>query len=158
MTSKVVEFKAMALEDQAELIVKQDKTPYKVLLAEDSEVNQLMASNQLKGMGCEVDIAKDGESVIAKAKKTHYDIIFMDCKMPITDGYQATKAIRDYEKVIEGRHIPIVALTAKVLQGDRELCMKAGMDDYLTKPVRKQHLIEMINKWCANYVDFADVW
>ena len=116
-----------------------------VLLAEDNAVNQKVAMLLLKKMGCMVDLANNGKEALDKVRSNHYDLIIMDCQMPEMDGYQATVAIRrlsDYRQ-----HIPIIALTANAMQGDKERCLNAGMDDYLSKPVKSEALEKMVRMW-----------
>jgi len=103
-----------------------------VLLAEDNLVNQRVTRAQLARLGCDVDLAGDGQEAIAAVARRRYDVIFMDCQMPGVDGFDATREIRRREA--EGPRVPIVALTANALRGDRERCLAAGMDDYLAKP------------------------
>jgi signal transduction histidine kinase/ActR/RegA family two-component response regulator len=105
-----------------------------VLLAEDDAVNQMVVEEMLKKLGCTVDVVADGDAARVAAARNRYDLIFMDCHMPVMDGYDATRRIREEEQA-RGRHTPIVALTADALAGDRERCLAAGMDDYMTKPV-----------------------
>ncbi|MGZ5158198.1 MAG: ATP-binding protein [Caldimonas sp.] len=106
----------------------------RVLLAEDDAVNQMVVEEMLKKLGCVVDVVGDGEAARAAAARSRYDLIFMDCHMPVMDGYEATRRIREDERA-SGAHTPIVALTADALAGDRERCLESGMDDYMTKPV-----------------------
>ncbi|MGB1539635.1 MAG: response regulator, partial [Rickettsiales bacterium] len=119
----------------------------KVLLVEDNHVNQMVAAAVLKKMGCVVDLAGDGLEGIRQAVFRNYDIIFMDCQMPELDGYEATKELRSREAAEKTPHKIIIAMTANAMQGDRELCLKAGMDDYLTKPIREDELFSMLQKW-----------
>ena len=132
------------------LIPKREGKPYRVLLCEDKEINQIMGVNALESLGCLVDLAKDGEQAVLYASQNKYDIIFMDCAMPKIDGYEATKRIR---KILEGsprgQYTVIVALTAKVLMHDRDKCLDSGMNDYITKPARRDTLCNVINKWCS---------
>jgi len=107
----------------------------KVLLAEDNPVNVEVASAMLEGLGLEVSRACNGEEALQAVQTTEFDLILMDCQMPVMDGFAATTAIRRREKQRgRGRAMPIVAITANALQGDRESCLAAGMDDYLSKP------------------------
>ena len=113
-----------------------------VLLAEDNLVSQDVAVSMLESVGCRVDVAPDGEEALTLADETRYDLILMDCRMPRRDGYETTAAIRSGEG--PNAATPIVALTANAMQGDRERCLDAGMDDYLSKPVRADDLRAML--------------
>ena len=106
----------------------------RVLLVEDNPVNRLVATRMLRILGCEVDRADDGREAVAAASREAYDTILMDCQMPVMDGYEAARTIRGNEQA-GGRRARIVALTANALEGDRERCLAAGMDDYISKPV-----------------------
>jgi len=117
----------------------------KVLVAEDNPVNQEVAIEILKHLGCEVDMAGNGEEAVAMHARGSYDIIFMDCQMPRMDGYAATRLIRKREG--DGEHIPIIAMTAHALKGDRERCLEAGMDDYIPKPVSPDIVMDAVLRW-----------
>jgi len=120
----------------------------RVLLAEDNGVNQVVARNMLKALGCEPEIVKHGEEALRAVMGGSYDIVLMDCQMPVMDGYAATRAIRDLERVNPGpRRLPIVALTANALVGDAEQCRASGMDDHLAKPYTRQQLAAMLARW-----------
>nr|HOP40754.1 ATP-binding protein [Geobacteraceae bacterium] len=121
----------------------------RVLLAEDNLVNQEVGKLILENLDCLVDVVEEGAAAVESTTNTAYDIIFMDCQMPIVDGYEATKMIRKWEAAAKPgkHHIPIVALTAHALEGDRELCLEAGMDDYLSKPFNSAQILEMLRKW-----------
>jgi len=106
----------------------------RVLLAEDNIVNQKVAARMLEKLGCKVDVAANGEEAVRMWEKFPYRAIFMDCHMPVLDGYQATRLIREHEKFEV--HVPIIALTANAMKGEREKCMGAGMDDFVSKPIR----------------------
>jgi CheY-like chemotaxis protein len=110
-----------------------------ILLAEDNKVNQKLASRMLEKLGHEVVIAENGEEAIEKMKQGDFDLILMDVQMPIMDGFQATKKIRESEQK-GNKHIPIIALTAYAMKGDREKCLKAGMDGYLSKPINLKEI------------------
>jgi CheY-like chemotaxis protein len=104
-----------------------------VLLAEDEEINCIVAQALLGKLGLQAAVAHNGREAIAMAAADHYDAILMDCMMPETDGLEATRQIR----AAEGQHhVPIIAMTALAMPGDREHCLAAGMDEYLSKPVR----------------------
>ncbi|NOJ11830.1 response regulator [Vibrio splendidus] len=115
----------------------------KVLVVEDSRVNQQVAKMMLKKLGFEVDIADNGEIGVEKFKANDYVMIFMDCQMPVLDGFEATKQIRALEEG-SSKHIPIVALTANVVQRDKHLCFDVGMDEFLPKPVNQGKLREIV--------------
>jgi two-component system sensor histidine kinase/response regulator len=125
-------------------------TRRRVLVAEDNPVNQVVATKMLEKFGCEVDVAANGEDALAKSADTVYDVILMDCQMPLLDGYAATAAIRLRE--VEGPHTPIIALTANAMQGDRERCIDAGMDDYLSKPLDPALLRAIVERWAPAVV------
>ncbi|MFA6283495.1 MAG: ATP-binding protein [Desulfurivibrionaceae bacterium] len=117
-----------------------------VLLVEDNKVNQMVASKMLTGMGLTVDLAENGEKALAALAGKRYDLVLMDCQMPVLDGYQATKAFRSQESQGEKR-LPIIAMTAHAMEGDRRKCLEAGMDDYLAKPVKKELLRKLLGQW-----------
>jgi CheY-like chemotaxis protein len=96
-------------------------------------------------MGCQVDVVQNGNEAAEAANTGKYDIIFMDCQMPELDGYGATQKIRDGESG-SGR-VPVIAMTANAMRGDREMCIEAGMDDYVSKPVEREELRSIVNKW-----------
>ena len=125
----------------------------RVLVAEDNETNQDVAAGMLKKIGCRVDLASDGREALRAAGKRDYDLIFMDCQMPVLDGYEATAAIRrDEQANTANKHTPIIAVTANALEGDREKCIAAGMDDYISKPFRLQELSSLIQRWTEDHV------
>ncbi|MBX7246765.1 MAG: response regulator [Candidatus Sumerlaeaceae bacterium] len=117
----------------------------RVLLVEDNPTNQKVAVRMLARMGCRTDVAGNGLEGVAAAKRIHYDIILMDCQMPEMDGFEATAEIRRAE--LGRRHTIIIAMTANAMQGDRERCLVAGMDDYLGKPVSIAALAATLEKW-----------
>ncbi len=118
----------------------------RVLLAEDNVVNRKVAMRQLERLGIRCDVAVNGLEAVEMMEKTHYDLVFMDVQMPELDGLQATRAIRERELRL-GRTTVIVAMTAHAMQGDREKCLEAGMDDYMTKPIQVEELEERLNTW-----------
>lgn len=111
----------------------------KVLVAEDNMTSQMVVCHHLRNLKCEVELTSSGLGAVAAWKRTTFDLILMDVNMPEMDGLQATHAIREAEKA-SGSHQIIYATTAMALEGDRELCMAAGMDEYVTKPIRKNEL------------------
>jgi CheY-like chemotaxis protein len=114
-------------------------------VAEDNAVNQRVACALLKREGYDVDIANDGGEALRMASHLHYDAVFMDCQMPVMDGYTATAKIREFEKT-KGARTLIVAMTAHAGPDDRERCLHAGMDDFLTKPIGVQHLRRVLSE------------
>src|SRR5690554_6383300 len=118
--------------------------PLSILLVEDNRVNQLVASGLLKKLGHRVDLAENGERALAALESRRYDIILMDCQMPVMDGFEATRAIRQNP---EWADLPVIAVTANALQGDREHCLASGMSDYVTKPYRRDELRAIISRW-----------
>ncbi len=121
-------------------------TSCRVLLAEDNEVNRMVAVKMLQSLGCTVDVAVNGEEAVKKALQSQYDIILMDVQMPEMDGYEATRHIREAERAT-GDHRIIIAMTAHSMESDRRACLEAGMDDYLSKPVKRNMLAEMLSRW-----------
>ena len=117
----------------------------RVLLVEDNAVNQQVATAMLEQLGARVDVAADGKEALEQVALLPYDLIFMDCEMPEMDGYAATAEIRRRED--GGRRIPIVAMTAHAMEGDREQCLAAGMDDYITKPVSPAAIGAVVRRW-----------
>jgi CheY-like chemotaxis protein len=110
-----------------------------------------LARTALQRLGCEVDLASGGKEGVEAATSRNYDLIFMDCQMPDVDGYEATRQIRHWESLQAPSDLrprmPIVALTAHAMPGDREKCEAAGMDDYLSKPFSGQDLLDVLQRW-----------
>lgn len=118
----------------------------KVLLAEDSIVNQKVAVRMLEKLGCRIDTVANGREAVEAVTTIVYDLVLMDCRMPEMDGYDATAAIRMHEAAT-GDHIPIIAMTANAMREDRDQCLQAGMDDYVSKPVTAENLHSILMKW-----------
>ena len=115
-----------------------------VLLVEDNPVNQTVIEAMLRSLGFTVSVATDGAQAVRSAEGNDYEVILMDCRLPIIDGYEATRQIR----LLPGRgEVPIIALTANALQGDRETCLSAGMNDYLAKPFKRNDLQQILQRW-----------
>ncbi|MCG8313409.1 MAG: response regulator [Pseudomonadales bacterium] len=120
----------------------------KILVVEDNRINQEVAVGRLTEMGYRVDIAENGQQALEKLANESFDLIFMDCQMPVLDGYQTTQKIRQQEAFSKQR-IPIIAMTAHVMAGDREACIKSGMDDYIAKPFKTEQLQRVVERWLA---------
>jgi PAS domain S-box-containing protein len=118
----------------------------RILLVEDNAVNQLLAVRLLEKSGHTVAVAGNGKEALATLEKQSFDLVLMDVQMPEMDGFEATAAIRGLEKE-SGNHLPIIAMTAHAMVGDRERCIEAGMDDYITKPIRTEELIEVLARY-----------
>ena len=121
----------------------------RVLLAEDNRVNQAFALDVLERLGCTAVVAANGREAVEAVKREPFDLIFMDCQMPEVDGFQASRQITALIADGEVAEVPIVALTANAMKGDKERCLAAGMRDYLSKPVRKKHIAKAIARWAA---------
>ncbi|MGA3006441.1 MAG: response regulator, partial [Opitutaceae bacterium] len=117
----------------------------RILIAEDNIVNQTLARRMVEKLGHKADVVANGSEAIDALALIEYDLILMDCQMPEMDGYQAAMEIRKGEK--NGSHLPIVAMTANAVEGEKDRCLAAGMDDYITKPVRIQDLVKAIHRW-----------
>ena len=111
---------------------------------EDNVVNQIVGATMLRNLGCEVDVSANGREATERTRTCHYDIVFMDCEMPEMDGYEATAAIR---RQPDGHHVPIIAVTAQVMAGDQERCLSAGMDGYISKPVKQEDFVAVLHRW-----------
>ena len=118
----------------------------RVLVVDDNAVNQQVVSVMLEQCGCTVDVAANGIEAVKQVQMLPYDIVLMDCQMPEMDGYEATRRIRAHEQG-SGRHLPVIALTANAMTGDAEKCLAAGMDDYLSKPIRPDALAKALSRW-----------
>ncbi len=124
----------------------------KILLVEDTRINQKVVMHQLKLLGYEsADCVKDGQEALDKLAQKDYDLVLMDCQMPILDGYEATTSLRKREG--DAKHTVVVGLTAYAMDGDREKCLAAGMDDYLTKPLTIEELSAALTKWLPRHLE-----
>ena len=134
---------------QAPTPIGQMPTFGRVLLVEDNPVNREVSTGMLELLGYQVTIAEDGKQALVVSATESVDLILMDCQMPVMDGFTATARIRDREQQTPVTRIPIIALTANAMDGDRERCLEAGMDDYLSKPFSQQALAEVLARWCV---------
>ncbi|MEM9379299.1 MAG: ATP-binding protein [Planctomycetota bacterium] len=119
----------------------------RILVVEDNPVNQVVARKLVEKLGCEVTLASNGQEGLDSAQESEFDLVLMDCRMPVLDGYEATRRLRCREVELGREPVPVVAMTANAMDGDREECIGAGMDDYVTKPVDRRHLAEVIDRW-----------
>ncbi|MBV8644081.1 MAG: response regulator, partial [Candidatus Eremiobacteraeota bacterium] len=122
-----------------------------VLVVDDNAVNRKLTLQQLKRLGYGADVAENGRMAIDAVAERRFDLVLMDCEMPEVDGYTATRAIRASEATT-GEHVPIVAMTANAMAGDREACLAAGMDDYLAKPVQLAELRDIVERYTGSVV------
>ncbi len=123
------------------------KTPLKILLVEDNQVNQLVATAMLATQGYHVDVAENGIEGVEAVRTGDYDVVLMDIQMPEMNGVEATRMIRAFDG--EKGSIPIIAVTAHAMQGDRETYLAAGMNDYVSKPIDPKILLETIRRWAG---------
>jgi CheY-like chemotaxis protein len=121
--------------------------PYQILLVEDNAVNQMVGVTMLKKLGYGVDVAVNGEEAIDALQKQPYDLVLMDIHMPGMDGHQATMTIRDPQSPVLDHQIPVIAMTASVLPADREACIRSGMNDFISKPIRSPELAARLKQW-----------
>ncbi len=120
---------------------------FRVLVVEDDAVSQQVALGQLEELGYQADAVADGQEALEALARQRYDLVLMDCQMPRLDGYETTRRLRQRET--DGERVPVVAITAHAMDGDREKCLAAGMDDYITKPYREEILSEVLSNWLA---------
>ncbi|HUL30472.1 MAG TPA: response regulator, partial [Thermodesulfobacteriota bacterium] len=125
----------------------------RILVVEDNTVNQRLTVKMLEKLGCSADVAANGMEAVKMVRDVSYDLVFMDCQMPEMDGYEATREIRRQEETT--RRIPIVAMTALAMPEDRKRCLEAGMDDYLSKPLKKEEIVGAIDRWTSDWPSAA---
>ena len=121
----------------------------RILLVEDNAINQKVALHQLKMLGYSADVAADGQEAVDALSMTNYDLVLMDCLMPNMSGFQATTIIRDQSSAVLNHNVPVIAMTANAMNEDRDNCLEAGMDDYVSKPVKKELLDALLKKWLS---------
>lgn len=120
---------------------------HRVLLAEDNKLNQIVAAGTLQKLGYEVEIVDGGLAAVEACSASKFDAVLMDVMMPDMDGYQATAEIRAAEVQRGDRHVPVIGLSARAMEGDREIALAAGFNDYLTKPLREDELKDALERW-----------
>ena len=125
------------------------KASLKILIAEDNAVNQLVAVKILEKLGYRADVVGNGAEAVEALTRIPYQIVFMDCQMPVKDGYEASAEIRLKKDSVKNPDVVIIAMTANALKGDREKCIQAGMDDYISKPVTPKTISEVLDKWSS---------
>jgi CheY-like chemotaxis protein len=121
-----------------------------VLVVEDNPESQRVALTMLWKLGWHADLVSDGAAALELIRRNDYSVVFMDCQMPRLDGYSATEEVRKWEKSVQRAAVPIVALTAQAMTGDRERCVNAGMNDYLSKPVSLENLRLALSQWAGD--------
>ena len=119
----------------------------RILLVEDNQVNQAVALAMLSKAGYRADVAANGREALEALERIAYNLVLMDCQMPDMDGFEATRKLRSPDSTALNRNVPVIAMTANAMSGDRERCMASGMDDYLSKPVKPRELAQMLEKW-----------
>ena len=139
-------------DDNVKKNTKQNELSGKILLVEDNLINQMIAKKMLEALGLEYELAVNGQEAVGLLiESNEFSLVLMDCQMPVMDGYEATRQIRSNENqsAAKGSHIAIIAMTANVMQGDKEQCIAAGMDDYIAKPIKSPDLKDMLYKWLS---------
>jgi PAS domain S-box-containing protein len=136
-------------DDLPKVILPESKGKPRILLAEDSVINQQVAVGILKKIGFQADVVANGAEAVKALEQIPYDLVLMDVQMPEMDGLAATRLIRDRNSMVRDHGIPVIAMTAHVMQGDREICLDAGMNDYVSKPINPYVLAEVLQKWLS---------
>ncbi|MDR2707046.1 MAG: response regulator [Planctomycetaceae bacterium] len=124
-----------------------ETSPLHILLVEDVKINIIVATTMLRALGHQVDVAENGIQALESMHKKEYDLVFMDCQMPEMDGYQCTRQLRKTLDMMNNHDVPVIAMTAHAMTGDREKCLAAGMDDYISKPIDSEQLREIVFRW-----------
>lgn len=124
----------------------------KVLVVDDNSTNQLVACGMLTKFGIDAEIANNGQDALDMLTQAAFDLVFMDCQMPVMDGYTATKEIRNPDSKVQNHTIPIIAMTANTMQGDKEKCLASGMDDFIAKPVDSIKLRKLLERWLEKHI------
>jgi CheY-like chemotaxis protein len=122
----------------------------RILVAEDNSVNQKVVLKQLMSLGYQAEVVNNGQEAVDRLKEHEYDVVLMDCQMPIMDGYRATQEIRSFEG--ERKRTTIIAITANAMPEDRQRCMDAGMDDYMSKPASREDLRKKVEQWTLDKI------
>ena len=135
-------------EDTSTRAMKPSIASTSILLAEDNRANQILAVMLINKLGYQVEVANNGREAVDAQRLDSYDLILMDCQMPDMDGFEAARQIRE-EETGSTRRVPIIAMTANAMQGDREKCLAAGMDDHITKPINPKQLKQILEQWTS---------
>lgn len=157
MTATCAGFKNETPQETAGPVASSQLEERNILVAEDHDINQIVIRELLRRLNAKCTIVGNGKAAFESAMSKQFDVVLMDCQMPVMDGFAATKAIRDYESLNgglsqTGSQLPIIALTANAVAGDREHCISAGMNDYVTKPIDRQLLVEALERWTEKAV------
>ena len=123
----------------------QQTFPFHILVAEDNPINQMVAQKLLEKLGCTVVVADNGEAAIEQLSANAFDLVLMDCMMPVMDGFTATRTIRASGQAYA--QVPIVAFSANALDDDQQACQQAGMDDFIDKPATMDNMVELLSRW-----------
>ena len=143
---KKVEKQDKSVKEKEKAMAVTDRPSVKILLAEDNAINRKLAESLIHKKGWEVVSVSDGEKAVHLLESTDFDLVLMDVQMPLMDGFEATAVIRQREKST-GAHVPIIAMTAHAIKGDKEKCLDHGMDDYISKPMKAEDLYNAVEKW-----------
>lgn len=141
--------------DSVSRIPEHKRQGFRILLVEDSQVNQLVLLSMLQKEGYDADVVQNGSEALRAMARERYDLVLMDCQMPVMDGYETTRLTRQAKYNVKNPKVPIVAITANAMKGDREKCIEAGMDDYMAKPVRKTEFMQLLEKHLGEKISFA---